>query len=459
VAEPTPTRGAAPLDELAGAQATLARALGKARAGEDRELTQRVREGGEQLTHMLGGLLRLCRTHAPDNHAFDAPVAEFGKALERLSEALGTVRLVTVEDQVYVNDIRIRTEGGGGARDLGGELRRHNTGGITFHGPLEGRQVRALVAGLGAPPAPDRRRGALQRRLDEQGLATVELQGIFRFRAARPGEEVPRRDPAEILGQLLTTVAETWDNLEAGRVLNPLPLRRLVVEALDAGVEAPAFWVGFPDCPPHAAHAVQVTITALLVGKEAGLPAGFLQDLGIAGLVHDTGYLAPEVGEGPAGLARHPVEGARIVLRQRGFSEAKVRRLRAVLEHHRDAADPARPSVMGAVLRLAEDYANVVRLYGAKVLRADALGAMLKAGGSLYHPVLAQVLVNALGRHPPGTLCELEGGHYGRVATPARGAALWDRPLVRRIDPRSGTLFDDTVDLARGGTIRRVLPG
>jgi hypothetical protein len=137
-----------------------------------------------------------------------------------------------------------------------------------------------------------------------------------------------------------------------------------------------------------------------------------------------------------------------------------VRRLRAVLEHHRDFADAAgRPSVMGAVLRLAEDYANVVRLYGAKVTRADALGAMLKAGGKLYHPVLAQLLVNALGRHPPGTLLELEGGQLGRVTAPARGADLWDRPLVRLLDPRTHALSGDLVDLARGGTVRRVLPG
>jgi len=37
------------MDELQSAQSSLTRALGRSRAGEDRELAQRVRELGEQL--------------------------------------------------------------------------------------------------------------------------------------------------------------------------------------------------------------------------------------------------------------------------------------------------------------------------------------------------------------------------------------------------------------------------
>jgi len=448
------------MDELSRAQSSLGRALGRARAGEDRELAQKVRDGGEQLVHLLAGLLKLTRVHSPENRAFDAPVAELGRVLAALGEALGSICLVTVEDQVYLNDIRVRTDAKPGASGLGGELRRHNTGGIDFHAPLTGPQIRTLVKGLSGPPALEWPRGALGQWLVEQGVSAVELHGIYRFQAARSDGVPPARAPGEILQLLLDLAAESWEQLAAGRVLNPLPVRRAVVEALEAGLDAPAFWVGFPDCPPHAAHAVEVGMVALLIGRAAGFPGGLLQDLGIAGLVHDAGYLAPAVGEGAAALARHPIEGARMVLRQRGFSEAKLRRLRAVLEHHRDQADPAGPpSAGGAALRLAEDYANVIRLYGAKVTRADALGAMLKAGGRLYHPALVQSLVNALGRHPPGTLVELADGGFGRVAAPARSPQTWDRPVVKRLDPMTRLPTGALVDTARDAVIRRVLPG
>ncbi len=448
------------MDELARAQASLGRALGRARAGEDRELAQRVREGGESLVQLVAGLLKLTRIHSPDNQAFDAPVAELARVLAALGEALGPVTLVTVEDQVYLNDIRVRTDDRPGAAGLGAELKRHNTGGLLFHSPLTGPQIRTLVKGLASPPAQEWPRGTLGQWLLDQGLDAVELLGIYRFQAARSEQAPPPRTPEQVLRLLLDLTCDGWDHLAAGRVLNPLPIRRAVAEALAAGLEAPAFWLGFPDCPPHAAHAVEVAMVALLAGKAAGFPAGLLQDVGIAGLVHDVGYLVPSVGEGTAALARHPLEGARLLLRQRGFSEAKLRRLRGVLEHHRDLADPqGPPSGGGAALRLAEDYANVIRLYGAKVTRADALGAMLKAGGRLYHAALAQALVNALGLHPPGTLVELADGGLGRVAVPARDRARWDKPLVRRLDPATRLATGPLVDTAVDGTVRRALPG
>jgi hypothetical protein len=131
-----------------------------------------------------------------------------------------------------------------------------------------------------------------------------------------------------------------------------------------------------------------------------------------------------------------------------------------VLEHHRDFSNPTLPpSTFGSILRLAEDYVNVVRLYGAKVTRDAALGAMLKAGGKLYQPVLAQLLVNALGRFPPGSLLELDDGRLGRSTAPARGAELWEKPLVRLLDPATRRPVGELLDLARGGAIRRVLPG
>jgi hypothetical protein len=446
-------------DELGEAQAALGRAIGRARSGEDTELAGQVRERGEQLSVLLAGLLKLTRVHAPDNHAFDTPVTELARALSALDELVGTVHLVTVEDQIYVNDVRIRTDGRSGARELGHELMRHNVGGLSFHRPLDDGQLRRLVAALAAAPNPTAPRRTLSDRLTRDGLSSLELQGIFRFQTSID-ESTRDRAPELVAARLLALVADAFEAVGSGRALNPLPLRRAVLEAVEIGLAVPAFWAPFPDAPPHAAHAVEVAFVALLTGRAAGFSAAYLQDLGIAALVHDAGYLAPGLGDDPASLQRHGVEGARVLLRQKGFHEAKVRRLRAVLEHHRDFAGAAgRPSPGGALLRLAEDYVNAVRFYGARITRAAALAAVARAGGALYHPALAQVMVNALGAWPPGSLIALADGRVVRVAVPPASPDRFARPVVQHTDPTTRNAVGPTFDLGPGDAIAQALPG
>lgn len=447
------------MDELARAQADLGRAIGRARSGEDKELANQVRERGEQVATLLSGLLKLNRVHAADNHAFDAPVAELVRALAALDDLIGVVHLVTVEDQVYVNDVRVRTDGRSGAKDLGAELRKHNVGGVSFHRPLSDAQIRKLVSAFASEPHPSSPRAALTQRIVREGLAVVELQGIFRFKT-QVDEGERDRAPDLVAARLLALVADAFESVGSGRALNPLPLRRAVLQAVEIGFAVPAFWAPFSDHPPHAAHAAEVAFVALVTGRAAGFPVAFLQDLGIAALVHDAGYLAPGMGDDLASLHRHGVEGARVLLRQRGFHEAKVRRLRAILEHHRDFAGPAGPpSAAGAILRLAEDYVNAVRLYGAKVTRGQALSAVARAAGTLYHPELAQVMVNTLGMHPPGTLLELGDGRIVRVAYPPASRERFARPAVQHTQPGTRLPAGPVFDLEPGDQVRRALPG
>ena len=110
----------------------------------------------------------MSRLHSPDNRAFDQPVAEVHTTLVRLGEILGAVHLVAVEDQVYVNDIRIRgSDKASSLRELGNELHRHNVGGITFHEPLDDAGVRSLVRAprrsAGGPGAAQRSRARARR--------------------------------------------------------------------------------------------------------------------------------------------------------------------------------------------------------------------------------------------------------------------------------------------------------
>jgi hypothetical protein len=423
---------AALTDDLSRAQDALGRALGRARIGEDRALANQVRELGERLAHLLSGLLRMTRLHSPDNTAFNKPVEDLHAALVQLTDLLGSVHLVAVEDQVYVNDIRIRAaEKASSIRELGAELQRHNTGGITFHEAIDGAAIRALIGNLGAAPAGHEPRNSLARALHAAGVSGIELQRRFRFRMASEGA-AEASVPRDFVPRALAATDEALQNLAAGRVPNPLPLRRLVTELLERNPASEELWTEPPEAPPYALHQLRVCQLSLLVGRELFLPQGILQDLGVAALYHDCGYAAGAAGADGADVSfeRHAAEGARLMLRQRGFHEAKMRRVLALLQHHRDANDRLRPGLFGRILRVAEDYDTLARRSG-KLSPTMALAAMLKWAGTRYDGVLLQLLVNALGAYPPGTLLRLEDGRILRSAVPARSAASFAHPLAR----------------------------
>lgn len=451
-------RDAGMTDDLSRAQDALARALGRARIGEDRALANQVRELGERLAHLLSGLLRMTRLHSPDNSAFNKPVEDLHATLVQLTELLGSVHLVAVEDQVYVNDIRIRAgEKASSIRELGAELERHNAGGITFHLPLDGPGIRALIGRLGSAPADREPRNSLARALHAAGVSGLEIQSRFRFRmASEEAEETS--DPRDFVSRALAAADEAFQNLAAGRVPNPLPVRRLVTELLERSPVVEELWAEPPGAPPYALHQLRVAQLSLLVGRELALPQSVLQDLGVAALYHDCGYAAGAAASGGVGVSfeRHAGAGARLMLRQRGFHEAKMRRVLAILQHHRDANDRLHPGLFGRILRLAEDYDTLSRRSG-KLPPTMALAAMLKWAGTRYDAVLLQLLVNALGAYPPGTLLRLEDGRVVRSAAPARSPETFAHPLARclRLADGSPAPADlPLVDLRGGGKVQ-----
>jgi len=196
------------VDELNAAQAQLGRALDEARAGEDRVLAAKVREEGERFVKVLNGLLAMARLHAPDNHAFDQPVRDLEGSLARLVDFIGVVHLLTVEDQVYINEIRIRLEGTDAVRDLGGKLRPHQVGGVSFHAPLSDPQIRALVSTLGAAPEGERPRGALSDALARKKLEVVELSGLHRFRMSGESPQASVRDAKAVAVRAVALIDE-----------------------------------------------------------------------------------------------------------------------------------------------------------------------------------------------------------------------------------------------------------
>ena len=277
-------------DQLARAQSHLGRSLEKANLGGDRALAALLREEGQAFLSMMVGCLRMTRVHALDNDAFDKPVAELEGMMRRLAKLLGAVHVVVVEDQVYLNDVRVRLDS---RSDTVAELRRqlahHGAGGLSFHEAMSDAEIRIFVRLLSGP-AGEQPRVDLAKAFQAKGITQVQLLGTFRFRVSgEEGEAQNQVDGAMAERRGRSAITEAWSNLERQRMPNPLPVRRAVGEMMKAGLDGEGLLLDGAE-NPHGAHAVRVSKLAMILSESLGLSGGSQQDIGVAGLFHDVGY-------------------------------------------------------------------------------------------------------------------------------------------------------------------------
>jgi HD domain len=419
-------------------QRGLEKALHRASLADDRELAGRVRDEGHRLVFLLNGIVRTSRLYQSDNAAFDGPAAEVAAVLKGLVELLGAVHVVCVEEHIYVNDVRLRVRAPEQPviDSFVAELERHNVGGLSFHAALSPQAVKSLGRALAGPAgAQGHARGALAAAL--RGIAEVELTGRYRFRVK--GE---RSAVKLALGQVMrrgaTVATEAIANLGANRLPNPLPVRRAVIDLVEALREN----VGRAAAGPMRRrsigagdqHLLTVTNLALLLGQALGLDDAALSDLGVAAMLHDVGYAQGGTRDTHEGV------GLRMLLRQRGFHEGKVRRLRAMLEHH-VAFQGETLSLFARILHIADDYEVMTssrpgQLPG--IPPPTAQGAMWAARGTVYDPDLLALFVQLMGVYPPGSLLELSDRRWGVSVSGGRDPERFAWPVVRVVREASG---------------------
>jgi hypothetical protein len=452
-------------DAIATAQEQLGRTLERARAEEDRELATRVRELGAQLAHLFNGLFHMARTHALNNTAFDAPVRDFGSALRELLELLGPATLQCVEDQVFVNDLRIRFDKLiEQSITLGADLQRHGVGGLTFNAPLDDQEIRTIVRLFSSQPSPAESRSSLQADLGAAGMSSVQVHPPFRFRLTGEQLQQAAREFREVYLASASTVAGVFATLGADRLPSPLPVRRLVHQLIDAtrvGDIAETARTADVSVPPFARHTLMVTNLSLMLGRAAGLPDPSLADLGVAAMFHDVGFTMHEDGYSVP-FERHTRAGLRVLLRQRGFHRAKLRRLLTVLQHHY-AFDDARgmPVLYARIVHIADDYDTLTRYrtdQGPILSTPDCLARMAAQAGKAYDPLLMQLFCNIMGRFPPGAILSLVDGHVVLSVSPVRSRETFDKPLCKVIRRPDGSTpdSDEFLDLANGGKVSKV---
>lgn len=209
-------------------------------------------------------------------------------------------------------------------------------------------------------------------------------------------------------------------------------------------------------------HALNVCTLSLLIGRQLGLEAEGLLDLGRGALFHDVGYRAlpmnvrfsavglkiesdPELGK------RHTEVGQQLMA---SFPDTSPAVLEMIAQHHERLDGSGFPkgtkagdlSLLTKIVMVADHYDELCNAPDPKTSLTPhaALSRLfrhvvLKGESSRFCPEVVQALVQAIGVYPPGSLVELTDGFLGVVARinihhPTRPTVLLYAPWICRSD-------------------------
>lgn len=212
-------------------------------------------------------------------------------------------------------------------------------------------------------------------------------------------------------------------------------------------------------------HSLNVSVLAMMLGKEAGLDADELRILGMAALFHDIGKTRIEKKilrkVGPLTRAEVAVLQAHVVYARdilEPVTDFSRRAIDVIQEHHEHADGSGYPQgLTGAeilplarMVIIANEFDNLCnrRDPADSLTPYQALSTMFSRNKELYDPEYLTLFIRCLGIYPPGTVVQLSNGTIGVVVSVNSAHQL--APSVLIYDPHIPKREALVVDLASG---------
>jgi HD-GYP domain-containing protein (c-di-GMP phosphodiesterase class II) len=422
------------------------------------------------LTHGLGRALvgnfylvvKTLGMFDPANVLSKQAVASFLSALRDMLAAEGEAVLRMSSDCLFVNETRLRIdfEGFASFRYIVDSMKDRQIGAVFF-----GTEVREkdLISFLRAFHECDSRHPEPRREI-ESALAAAGVVGIT---LGEPWELPERPDPKARDTQLKVASVDTYfksiyvarqfmQNVRGGQGASFQRVKRLVHTIVDLVAQDDSTLLALTQIKNFDnllfTHSANVCVLSVALGQSLGLDKDLLGKLGLSAMLHDMGMteipkevltrrdeLTPEEREL---YERHPLIGARAILKAQGASEASIRCAVVAFEHHlhEDGAGfPAgvarRPStLLSRIVAITDFYDSVTTpppTGEATFTPEEALRLMVHGGRDVFDPVLVKLFVNTIGTYPLGTMVLLDTGETGVVHRRCSDPGEPDRPRVK----------------------------
>lgn len=308
------------------------------------------------------------------------------------------VSLIVIEGQLLVEREAV-VEGATWTRGLLLAFARHDLGGMTL---LAGLDADELAAFLDACAGGQRPQPSRHLQIGQAGFVGAERPDSSSGEPAA-GERPALARPDQLEGakeELIAIARGGSARVERLRAM----VARLARAAAGARLEPPKLAVADTNDVAFL-HGLSVSLGTLRLGHALGLDGEPLEELGLAGLLHDVGYLEPAAGEDAAERRRrHTVRGAARLAALDGVSELAIV---VAFEHHlRFDGEPNYPRLAVArypvaasrVVAVADTW-DTLRSRG-RAAPAEALAVLRDRAGSFLDPTLVELFAAIVEAEP-----------------------------------------------------------
>jgi HD-GYP domain-containing protein (c-di-GMP phosphodiesterase class II) len=425
---------------------------------------------GRELVRCLQVALRLGRSHRWNNEASASAVEALVTVLNTLIAARGEFGLHVAGDFLYLDDVRLKSEGlrYGFLEILIGELNARGVGSIFFAGRAEAEPLCRFMDLLNAQSVGDEETvGAINQTLESENIPITvgpvrEMQDLI----ATEAEQVTKRERCKkAFFKAITVTKAVMAQAHLGKRLELRHAKRVMQNMVDLMMDEEFTLLGLTTIKAHDSytfyHSVNVSIYSLALGKRVGMNRVQLADLGVAALFHDLGKIKVplEILRKPSAftpqewdvMRRHPENGVKELVKMRGLSGLAFKSMVASFEHHLNynqsrggypkLRETYRPHVIGRIVAIADcfDAMTTKRIYVKNAMPRDkALSYMLSQAGTKFDPVLMRLFANMIGVFPVGTAVRLKSGRLAVVVAASGDPTLCHRPRVRPITDQNG---------------------
>ena len=434
----------------------------------------------ERFLTMFFVLYKTARIIEGNNNAFKNQSGNFYDLLKRLLKNSDDVTIKVLSGRYFINGLMVRfnDKGLSGADSVVKEWRTLGVGGVCFERSVTREEMEQFFIFIAQIKPNSENLESLSEKLKSNEIPSIELLAQVNEAEAVQyiSEEVRRKfrvAARSTFFKAMSVVQEVVVNTSVDKDINTSKTKRVIHSLIDHITRDESSLIelaAIKDFDDYTyAHSTNVCVYSLTLGVRLHLDRSRLSQLGFTALFHDIGKvkLPTDLIRKPDSfdendwiqMQKHPLLGAKTILRNLRFDEHTARAARGALEHHINKDFTGYPmlrykkrpvNLFSKIISIVDTFDALTsgRVYLKKAIEPeDVIKKMLYQMNVKFDKFLLKIFNDIIGIYPAGTLVLLNSDELALILT--NNDLDKARPFVKIIGNAEGLLENPVwVDLS-----------